>query len=42
MVQTMFYDMVVDEALELGVLSRSIAEDLKFTLICMWGFIFKV
>ena len=41
LVQAIFYTRVVNEALELGVLSRNLDEDLKSALIGPRWFIFK-
>ncbi|KAJ8436067.1 hypothetical protein Cgig2_000363 [Carnegiea gigantea] len=40
-VQVVFYAMVVNEALELGVLSKDLAEDLKSALVGLQCFIFE-
>jgi len=40
-VQAIFYAMVVNEALELDMLSRDLAEDLKSALIGLQWFIFE-
>ncbi|KAJ8446021.1 LOW QUALITY PROTEIN: hypothetical protein Cgig2_012365 [Carnegiea gigantea] len=41
MIQAVFYTMVVNEALELGILSKNLAEHLRSALEGLWWFIFE-
>jgi len=41
MIQGIFYAMVVNEALELGILSRALAEHLKLGLDGLWWYMCK-